>query len=362
MTVITLEHISKTFTDESTGERITALDNVSLKLHDGEVLGVLGPSGCGKSTLLRIAAGLEKPDSGRVLYDNTPLNEIPRESLGIGMVFQEGALIPHWESGKSVGFFLSLRRRAHEVPDRVHRIASITGFGLDVLMERKPAQLSGGEKQRVSIARALTRDLEVLLMDEPFANIDAKLRAQARVELKRLMSEFPVTAMYVTHDQIEAVALSKRIAVMQAGRIEQLGTYHQLYENPRNLFVATFMGTESMNLLHGFVISGKWKGDSFKGFPIRQDLEEGTRVILGVRPEHIALTDADAPDAADGRVEAVTPFFAERFQQLEVYGNGERWLMHVPPEVRVQPKDVIYCKIAPEHVLYFDPETEQRIG
>lgn len=362
MTTITLEHVNKSFIDDSSGEHITALDNVSLTLGDGEVLGVLGPSGCGKSTLLRVIAGLETPDSGRVLYDHEPLSTVPSAERGIGMVFQEGALIPHWESGKSVGFFLSLRRRAHEVPERVHRIASITGFGLDVLLERKPAQLSGGEKQRVSIARALTRDLEVLLMDEPFANIDAKLRAQARVELKRLMNEFPVTAVYVTHDQVEAVALSRRIAVMQAGRLEQVGTYRQLYDHPRNLFVATFMGTESMNLLHGFVISGRWKGDSFQGFPIRQDLEEGTRVILGVRPEHITLAADGDPHTAEGYVETVTPYFAERYQQLEIYGNGERWRMHVPPDVRVKPRDTIRCTIAPENVLYFDPETEQRIG
>ncbi len=368
MTAITVEHVSKDYfenPDGFSGKRLRALDDINFRLADGEVLAILGPSGCGKSTLLKIIAGVLKPDEGRVLYNDVPLADLPLQERGIGMVFQEGALIPHWEAKRSVGFFFSLRRRQEEIPPRVRQISNITGIGLNVLLERKPAQLSGGEQQRVSIARALTRDLRVLLMDEPFANIDAKLRSQARIELKRLMNEFPTTAIYVTHDQIEAVSLSQRVAVMNAGRIEQVGTYQQLYTNPVNLFVATFVGTEKINLLHGFVISGRWKGDSFQGFPIRKDLEEGTRVVLGVRPEHITLVTSDAPAAGiigEGVVEQVTPFFAERYQLLDVYGNGERWQMHVSPDVRVRPRDRVRCTIASDHILYFDPQTEKRIG
>ena len=172
-----------------------------------------------------------------------PLSEIPTWDRGIGMVFQDGALMPHWEAERSVGFFLWLRKREAEVPVRVARIAEITGFGLEKLMKRRPSQLSGGEKQRVAIARALTRDPNVFLFDEPFSSLDAKLRASARVELKRLLREFPVTSIYVTHDQHEAIALAHRIAVMRAGKIEQIGDYQTLYENPLNLFVATFLGT-----------------------------------------------------------------------------------------------------------------------
>ncbi|MEL7235361.1 MAG: ABC transporter ATP-binding protein [Chloroflexota bacterium] len=364
MTTITVEHISKAFAAKAdgTGERTPVLHDINFKISEGEVLAILGPSGCGKSTLLRIVAGLIPPDEGRILYDNVPLDLVEQRDRGIGMVFQEGALIPHWESGRSVGFFLSLRKRAHEVPERVQRISKITGIGLDVLLDKRPAHLSGGEKQRVSLARALTRDLQILLMDEPFANIDAKLRATARLELKRLMDEFPTTAIYVTHDQIEAVSLSRRVAVMNAGRIAQIGTYQQLYENPVNLFVATFIGTVPMNLFPGFAISGQWKGDSFGGYDIRGDLEEGTRVTMGVRPEHIMLAGAHDDNVAAGEVKAVTPYFAERYQLLEVRGNGENWLMHVPPDYPVRPKDTVRCAIAPDNLRFFDPVSEKRIG
>jgi ABC-type sugar transport system ATPase subunit len=286
-----------------------------------------------------------------------PLSEIERQNRNIGMVFQEGALIPHWEARRSVGFFLALRRRTHEIPQRVHDIASITGFGLDVLLDRRPSQLSGGEKQRVAIARALTRDLNILLMDEPFANIDAPLRAKARVELKRLMTAFPVTSVYVTHDQTEAVALSRRVAVMDTGKIVQMGTYEALYERPVNQFVAEFVGTQPINLLRGFVIEGAWKGDSFAGFPVRRDLPEGTRVTLGVRPERVRLVQGEtAHPTAEGVVTAVTPYFAEQYQLVEVRGNGESWLLHAPPEIQVKPKDRVRCAIVPEDVLLFDAD------
>ena len=362
MTRIMVDHVSKSFADTDHDVPVTALDDIHFRVRSGEILAVLGPSGCGKSTLLRIIAGLTEPDSGQVLYDNTPLHAVPKMERGIGMIFQEGALMPHWESGKSVGFFFSLRQRTEEVPERVREISKITGFGLELLMDRQPKELSGGERQRVAIARALTRDLQVLLMDEPFANIDAKLRTQARVELKRLLNRFPVTSVYVTHDQTEAMALAERIIVMNKGKIEQVGTYQRLYENPINQFVAEFVGTEPINMLSGFVISGKWKGDSFGGFGIRQDLEEGERVLLGIRPEHVRQVDADAPGAVPGTVKEVTPYFAERYQQVTVRGNGETWLMHVPPEVQVAPRDTIHCALETEHILYFDPKTGLRLG
>lgn len=365
MTTITVNHVSKAFDIDPTGlggKRITALKDVSLKLESGQVLAILGPSGCGKSTLLRLMAGLLQPDSGEVLYDNVPVHEVDRKERGIGMVFQEGALIPHWEARRNIGFFFSLRHREQEIPDRVRQIAKITGFGLDKLLDRVPSKLSGGEKQRVSIARALTRDLDVLLMDEPFANIDAKLRHEARIELQRLMSAFPVTAVYVTHDQTEAVALSRRVAVMNDGRLEQVGTYQQLYDNPKNLFVATFVGNQSMNLLRGFAIDGQWKGDTFAGFPIRRDLDEATRVTLGVRPEHIRMAQADDTIIGEGVVETVTPYFAERYQLVDVRGNGETWQMHIPADVAIQARDRVRCTIDPQHALFFDTLNGVRIG
>ncbi len=360
MTAITLEHVGKRFEQRilTENQMITAVDDISLKIPDGDVLAILGPSGCGKSTLLRLIAGIIPPDRGRILYDNIPLSDIPLRERGIGMVFQEGALIPHWESRRTVGFFLSLRKREHEVPARVRQISKITGIGLDQLLERRPAQLSGGERQRVAIARALTRDMRVLLFDEPFANLDAKLRTEARVELKRLLYQFPVTSIYVTHDQIEAVALSHRIAVMRAGRLEQVGAYQQLYRSPLNLFVATFVGTPPINLFRGHVEDGHWHGENFGGYSIRTDLPDGAHVTMGVRPEFVRLASVGTP----GVVDSVTPYYAERHYLVAVHLGSEHWSLVVPLNEHIEVGSTIQCALDTDALLYFDTERETRIG
>lgn len=359
MASITLEHISKRFEREPGMDApIQAVDDVSLKIRDGDVLAVLGPSGCGKSTLLRIIAGLMKPDSGTIYYDNVPLEDIPKSERGIGMVFQEGALIPHWEARGSVGFFLKLRNREHELTDRVKEVSAITGIGLEKLLDRFPRQLSGGEKQRVSVARALTRDRRILLFDEPFANLDAKYRASARVELKRLMQRFPVTAVYVTHDQTEAIALSNRIGLMRDGRFEQVGTFRHLYESPVNLFVAQFIGTPAINVFPGKVESGRWYGESFGGLRLRDDLSDGTPVTVGIRPHYVRLD----PDGQAGVVDTVTPFLAERFQLVEVWLGKDRWSLTVPLDARIELGTTIYTSLDPEGALFFDTKTGRRIG
>jgi ABC-type sugar transport system ATPase subunit len=360
MTSITLEHVSKRFgSDQLSGDpAVTAVDDVSLKLTSGDVLAILGPSGCGKSTLLRLIAGIFKPDSGRILYDEVDLRDVPLRERGIGMVFQEGALIPHWESRKSVGFFLSLRQREEEVPEKLHQIAKITGIGLDKLLERRPAQLSGGEKQRIGIARALARDLQVLLFDEPFANLDAKYRTEARVELKRLLNAFPVTSVYVTHDQVEAIALSHRIAVMRAGKIEQVGTYQQLYTSPHNIFVATFVGSPPINLFKGRSENGHWEGENFGGYALRRDLPEGSAVTAAIRPEHMHLQEGGVP----GVVEQVVPMLAERHQLITVHLAGESWILTVPIDQHIERGSTIYCGLQADELLFFDTKTGIRIG
>ncbi len=360
MTTITVEHVSKAFepTDGSTTQRIKALDNVSIKIASGDVLAIVGPSGCGKSTLLRVIAGLAEPDSGHVLYDNVLLRDIPLRDRGVGMVFQDSALMPHWESGRSVGFFMWLRKREAEVPPRVARISQITGFGLDKLMKRRPAHLSGGEKQRVSIARALTRDPKVFLFDEPFSNLDAKLRTAARVELKRLLHEFPVTAVYVTHDQTEAMSLGHRIAVMRDGQIEQVGTYPQLYANPKNLFVATFVGTLGMNLFKGRIRGAHWHGDNFGGFPVRRDLEDGAAVTMAVRPESIRLGDG----SVQATIEEVTPYFGEHFQLIHARAGRETFTFTVPLMPQLRRGDSVCCAVDESALLFFDSRTGIRIG
>lgn len=359
MTTITVDHVTKSFEPAlGAAHPPVIVDNVSLKVASGSVLAILGPSGCGKSTLLRLIAGLIPPDSGRIWYDDTDLRSIPMQDRGIGMVFQDSALIPHWSAGKNIGFFLWLRKREQEVPERVARISQITGIGLEQLLDRRPGQLSGGERQRVGIARALARDPRVFLFDEPFSNIDAKLRGQARLELKRLLHEFPVTSFYVTHDQVEAIALAHRIAVMRAGKIEQVGSYDSLYRNPRNMFVATFIGTPTINRFRGHVIDHHWRGSVFKPIPIRTDLDEGSPVIMGARAEHIQMQSG----GIHAVVETVTPHYAERTQWLEVVAGGERWTMQVSLDEGIEVGDTVSCALDEENVLFFDAETEQRIG
>jgi multiple sugar transport system ATP-binding protein len=360
MTTITLDHVSKRFPRATWAEsgEIVAVDNIALKIQSGQVLALLGPSGCGKSTLLRLVAGIISPDSGRVLYDNRPLDEVPLMERGIGMVFQEGALIPHWEAGRSVGFFLELRHREDEVPERIRAVSAITGIGLNQLLGRFPRQLSGGEKQRVSIARALSRDLSVLLFDEPFANLDAKYRAEARVELRRLLNAYPVTTVYVTHDQNEAVALSERIAVMREGHIEQIGTYLQLRNNPVNLFVATFIGVPTINLFSGEIQDQHWVGENFGGFPIRGDLANGTKVTAGIRPEYVHL----APGGTYGVVDTVVPYYAEHYQLVEVHLAGESWSLTTSFEQRVETGSTIQCALDSAGLMFFDTRSGARIG
>jgi ABC-type sugar transport system ATPase subunit len=360
MTTITLQHVSKTFQQQSGSGSVpvAAIHDVSLKIPSGTTLALLGESGSGKSTLLRLIAGLIKPDSGTILFDNVPLEAIELRHRGIGMVFQDGALMPHWEARQTVSFFLWLRKRDYEVPARLERISQITGFGINMLMGRFPRELSGGERQRVAIARALLRDPRVFLFDEPFSNIDAALRAQARLELRRLLNAFPVTSVYVTHDQHEASAFAERVAVMRAGRIVQIGHYAELYANPINRFIAEFIGTPPINLLHGHAERGRWYGPSFSGIPLRHDLPDGAPVLLGIRPQHIHPAD----DGIAALVEQVTPYLSERFLLLEVCANDERWSITAPLNAEVRQGDVVRCALDENSALFFDPVTEQRIG
>jgi ABC-type sugar transport system ATPase subunit len=331
---------------------------VSFSVPSGDTLAILGPSGCGKSTLLRLIAGLIQPDAGAILYDKVDLRDIPMAERGVGMVFQDSALVPHWEAERSIGFHLWLRHREQEVPARIARISQITGFGMDTLLGRRPGQLSGGERQRVAIARALARDPRVFLFDEPFSHLDAKLRGQARFELRRLLNEFPVTSIYVTHDQVEAAALAHRVAIMRDGHFEQLDTWARLYESPINLFVAAFLGTPTINLFEGVVRAHDWYGETFGGYPVRSDLSDGTKLVMGVRAEAIRF----APGGVLGHVELATPHFEQRRIELSVQANGERWAMFAPLEEGFRTGDPIPCALDAEALLFFDPDTGRRIG
>jgi multiple sugar transport system ATP-binding protein len=359
MTTITLKNVSKTFYDKNRKlTPVLAIKDFSLHVESGESVVLLGPSGCGKTTLLRLIAGLEDPDDGVVMYNGVPLDDILIENRGIGMVFQNYVLIPHWESRKTVGFFLRLRKREDEVPAHVEIVSRITGFDIERLMGKFPRHLSGGEKQRVSIARAFARDLSLLLFDEPFANLDAKFRGEARVELKRLINEFDVTLVYVTHDQVEAMSIAHRIIVLNSGRIVQMGSYWELHENPDNLFVAEFIGTPTINTFWGKVVDGDWDGSYMGRAKLPRPLPNDTEVIVAIRPEHMLMTDETGIPAV---IDKVTPYLAEKFLLLEVWLRKRRWEIQVPLDQSFEIGQTIHCQIDWERVYFFDADSGARI-
>ncbi len=360
MRSVTLEGVSKTFYDKSRKlTPVLAIKDLNLHISNGEAVVLLGPSGCGKTTLLRLIAGLDDPDTGTIYYNDVPLEAIPIEHRGIGMVFQNYVLIPHWESRKTVGFFLRLRDREEEVPAHVLTVSKITGVNIESLMGRLPRNLSGGEKQRVSIARAFARDLELLLFDEPFANLDAKFRAQARVELKRLVQEFGVTLVYVTHDQVEAMSIADRIVVINAGSIIQHGTYAQLHDDPNSLFVAEFLGTPTINTFWGMVNDGEWDGSYMGRARLPKHLPNGTEILVGIRPQHVLL--CDNADGIPAIIERVTPFYAEKFTLLEVWLRKRRWQIQVRLGQPFAPGETVYCRLDWPKALFFDAVSGDRI-
>ena len=335
-----------------------ALDDLSLTIRDGETLAVLGPSGCGKTTLLRVIAGLVKTEAGEILYDGVPLSQIPMPERGIGMVFQNYALYPHLRARENIGFYDILRGQPDRIPERIRTIVEVMGVDLRYLLSRKPPTLSGGEQQRVAVARCLARDPKLFLFDEPLSNLDAKLRSETRVQIKRLLKHYRITSVYVTHDQQEAVALADRIAIMRAGRIEQVGTFRTLYDTPKSAFVAQFFGTPPMNLFGGHVYGRKWEGHGFNVQPIRPGLRQGQAVYLGIRPEHVAIGTEGIP----ARVEYSEPIFPSRQQLLHLDLHGQPCVAVVPLSEAISAGQTVYLRFSGEHLYFFDQESGVRIG
>ena len=282
MAQIEIEHVTKVFSGD-----VVALDDVSLRIEDGEFIALVGPSGCGKSTLLRALAGLEDVTSGAIAIDGKDVTDLAPRHRDIAMVFQSYALYPHMSVRQNLGYGLKVRRMPKaEIRGRVDEVAKL--LGLSELLERRPAQLSGGQRQRVAMGRAIVRQPQAFLMDEPLSNLDAKLRVGMRASLSQLHSQLGVTTVYVTHDQVEAMTLGQRVAVMRDGRILQVDAPQRLYEQPRDLFVAGFIGSPAMNLVEATI-----DGDSvvFGEFrvplnPLRRPARDAPdRVVLGIRPE-----------------------------------------------------------------------------
>jgi multiple sugar transport system ATP-binding protein len=278
MAGIHLEEVRKTFGG------VTAVDGVSLEIADGEFLVLVGPSGCGKSTLLRMIAGLELVTDGQISIGERDVTDLAPKDRDIAMVFQTYALYPHMTVRQNLGYGLKARRTAKpEIARRVAEVAELLGLG--DLLERKPAQLSGGQRQRVAMGRAIVREPQAFLLDEPLSNLDAKLRVGMRASLSQLHRRLGVTTVYVTHDQVEAMTLGQRVAVMRNGRILQVDTPHSLYAEPRDLFVAGFIGSPAMNLVEATIEGGTVRfGQYTIPLPTENALPDGP-VVLGIRPE-----------------------------------------------------------------------------
>lgn len=356
--------------------KIVALDQVNLTIPNGQTFAVVGPSGCGKSTLLRVVAGLETDHSGQVFYDDQDVKDIPPKDRYIGMVFQNYALYPHFRSKGNLKFFF----RMHKAPDeeaeeRIRITSEMMGIGFDQLLKRKPGTLSGGQQQRVAIARAIVRNPRLFLFDEPLSNLDAKLRTQTRIEIKRLLHRFQITAIYVTHDQVEAITLGDQIAVMRLGKIEQVGPYQELLQNPANSFVAGFLGRPPMNLFAGGTVSdGAVRLEGIEiPLPgaIRSRVQAGQSVTVGIRPAeaHLILGDRVPPEGIRLRatVEMIEPDF-DRHTLVAYVRTGENTyavsgtmvegVMNALPDVG-EGIEVIFPV---EHLYFFDGESEERIG
>jgi ABC-type sugar transport system ATPase subunit len=246
MARVTLENVGLKYHATESGT-VEALKNISLELADGQTLAIVGPSGCGKSTLLKVIAGLESPTSGRVLYNGHDVTRVETQERGVGMVFQDYALYPTMKGKGNLSYFFEVHSRSEaEMEQHVREVSELMGVGFELLLGQLPTTLSGGEKQRVAIARCIVRHPPVFLMDEPICNLDAKLRERTRIEMRRMLQKYKVTTVYVTHDQQEAIFMGDVIAVMRKGVLEQIGTFDDLYYTPANRFVAEFIGTPPM--------------------------------------------------------------------------------------------------------------------
>jgi len=352
-----------------TAAGIRALDQVNLTIPNGQIYVVVGPSGCGKSTLLRVAAGIEKNYNGQVLYDGEDVRSIPPGDRYIGMVFQNYALYPNFNGEGNLSFFFKMHKIAdEETRERIRYTSELMGIGFNELLPRKPGTLSGGERQRVAIARAIVRAPRLFLFDEPLSNLDAKLRVQTRSEIKRLLHRFGITSLYVTHDQVEAVALADQIVVMHEGRIEQVGTYEQLMEHPVNMFVAGFLGLSPMNLLSGGVISGSKLvlDDTLIPLPklVFSLVNNGQPVTLGMPQEAVSVSAGSISKNGiqlRGEVEAFEADYVHRTQTVHI--RTGRWLYsgHCPLNMKLWIGQWVQAEIDPEHLYFFDTTSGLRL-
>src|SRR5436190_4529766 len=343
--------------------------DVDLQIRDKEFMVFVGPSGCGKTTTLRMIAGLEAITSGDILIGNTVVNQVPPMDRDIAMVFQNYALYPHMSVASNMAFGLKMRKfEKAEIEKRINRAATI--LGIESLLNRKPRQLSGGQRQRVALGRAIVRDPAVFLFDEPLSNLDAKLRVQMRVELKKLHERLAVTSIYVTHDQVEAMTLGDRVVVMKDGVVQQVGEPLELYNTPANRFVAGFIGSPAMNFADVTLVeNGGHPVAEATGLRItlpdalaaRARTRVGRKATLGIRPEdiHIATAADSTGHCFEATVEVVEQLGSEIL--LDMRAGPALMVASVEPTVKVRAHDKLRMALKPERLHLFDAESEAAI-
>jgi ABC-type sugar transport system ATPase subunit len=348
---------------------IKALDSVNLTIPNGQTFVIVGPSGCGKSTLLRVVAGLERNYSGQVLYDGEDMQNIPPNKRSIGIVFQNYALYPNFTGEGNLTFYFKM----HDIPDeetrqRIEYTSQLMGIGFKELLPRRPITLSGGERQRVAIARAIVRSPKLFLLDEPLSNLDAKLRIQTRTEIKRLLHRFGITTLYVTHDQMEAIALADQIVVMHSGRVEQAGTYKTLIDNPLSLFVAGFLGLPPMDLFpSGSVADGRLILDDYT-FPLPQSIlplfQNGQQVTMGVRRETVQVmpgTQANNEIHLQAVVDSFESDFVHRTHTVFLHMGRLQFSGLCPLDVKLHVGQQVPVEIQAEKLYFFDTHSGRRL-
>lgn len=378
MAQISFENVSKTYP----GGKAAALVDFNLNINDGEFLVLVGPSGCGKTTALRMIAGLEDISGGTLRINNTVANDFAPRDRDIAMVFQSYALYPHLTVAENIAFGLKVRGVR---PDIISRKVSETAQLLELteFMDRKPARLSGGQRQRVAMGRALVRSPNAFLMDEPLSNLDTRLRGQMRAEIARLQRMTAVTTVYVTHDQVEAMTMGHRVAVMNRGTLQQLDTPRRLYDNPANMFVASFIGSPPINFIQAAVVPHENAAAVSSGdflLPVGASGERlssriGKNVILGIRPEHLKVAaQAGVPGTISARASFVEDLGATLLLHMDGHGmaighvnmvEDERDLMKTAPKLkamvdsshRISRDETVSFTVDPALVLFFDAET-----
>ncbi|MFC7007874.1 ABC transporter ATP-binding protein [Halalkalicoccus salilacus] len=376
MARVTLEHVTKRYED------VTAVDDMNMEIEDGEFVTFVGPSGCGKSTTMETIAGLTKPTEGQIYIGDREVTNLPPKDRGIAMVFQNIALFPHMDVYENISFGLRLRKyEKEEIDRRVEEAADIVQ--LEGMLNRMPDEMSGGQRQRVAIARALVREPDVFLMDEPLANLDAKLRVHMRTELQRLHRRLDTTIIYVTHDQAEAMTMSSRIAVINAGKLQQIAPPLECYNEPANLFVAGFIGSPGMNFVEATVTEEGLETENFsiEFDPSGSGLASGDTVIVGVRPEDVYLEETAGSvthqtDPIDARTDVLEPMGDEIFVYLVTGEGGEtkmdieieggeatddQLLMSVDPDTDISPDEDVRVVLDRSSIHLFDPDTDEAL-